>query len=181
MISSTSIKTAPLASGAGCDTRGLGHNPLGQDEGEERKSGIPAYLTLSPRIRLVTISTVRAARGVDSETVARMVDDATHPRHIRFAFNIGLKPKGSRELRFYIDALIDPAMTRRFSIQTVIEKILGTKNLFTSPEIEIAWTCASTQISRLVKAGLLKAKGDYLTRASLETFLFARWSGNNPT
>jgi hypothetical protein len=92
-----------------------------------------------------------------------------------------LKPDSySRELRFYVDALIDPALTRKFSIQTVIEKILGPKNLFTRPEIEIAWTIATSQISRLVKGGFIAIKGDYLTRASLEAFLFTRWSGNNP-
>lgn len=141
---------------------------------------IPTYLTLSPRIRLIAISTVCAAKGVDVETVARMVDDATHPRHIRFAFDTGIG-SSRRELRFYVDEILDPALIRGFTIQDAIARILGGRGFFRRSEIEIAWTTSAVHISRLVKVNLLKCEQARLLRSSLEAFLLTRWSGNNPT
>ncbi|HEV2456196.1 MAG TPA: hypothetical protein VGY98_18170 [Verrucomicrobiae bacterium] len=141
---------------------------------------IPAHLTLSPRVRLIGISTVCSARGVDAETVGQMVDDATHPRHIRFAFDTGIG-SSRRELRFYVDEILDPALTRGFTIQDAIARILGGRGFFRRSEIEIAWTTSAVHISRLIKINLLKCEQARLLRSSLEAFLLTRWSGNNPT
>jgi hypothetical protein len=168
----SAISNADALEKSSCGTRALVPNKLG--------AAILGYLTLSPRVRLVTLSTVCAARGVDVETAVRMVDDATHPRHIRFAFDTGIG-KARRELRIYVDEFLDPALTRQFTVQDAIARILGGRPSFRRSEIEIAWTTSASHIMRLVKVNLLKCERARILRPSLEAFLLARWSGNNPT
>jgi hypothetical protein len=72
-------------------------------------------------------------------------------------------------------------MTKGFTVHDVIARILGGRPSFRRSEIEIAWTVSADNISRLVKTNLLKCERARLLRPSLEAFLLARWSGNNPT
>jgi hypothetical protein len=141
---------------------------------------VPEYFKLSPRVRLVTVSTVCAMRGVDAEAVARMVDDALDLRHLRFAFNVGLG-RYARELRFYVDELTAPAMVKNFTVQDAIGRILGGRSAFCRSEMEIAWTLGTGHFTRLIRANILKSEHGRFSRVVLEAFLFSRWSGNNPT
>jgi len=139
-------------------------------------------VTISPRVKLVTLSTVRAIRGTDAETVTNMVDNMIHPQHIRFAFNVSHKSgKGVRDLRFWMVELAAPVLVRKFSVQDVIGEILGSRESFQRGELEIQWTCSATLIGKLIKERLLTLRGRLITRKSLETFLFSRFSGNCAT
>lgn len=141
--------------------------------------GILEHLSFSHRVRLITLSTVCAVRGADPETIIHMVDDGLHARHIRFAFNVGTGRR-ARELRFYVDELVSPALTRNFTVRDAIARILGGRSVFRRSELEVAWTMSAMQFSRLIKANLLKAEHGRVLRADAESFLFDRWSGNNP-
>lgn len=165
------------------DTTGRCAGPLTHNSSLPSKPVAPSggYVTFAPRVKLVTLSTVRALRGEDGENVATMVDDALNAQHIRFAFNIALKPSGyARDLRFWVTELAAPDLVKKFSIEQAIGEILGTKNLFTRPELEVQWVMSTTQICRLLKAKFLELKGSYITRSSLDAFLLARWAENNP-
>lgn len=171
---------APAPKNVACGQAASSHKPLLR--AGDRVSPSNGYVTFSPRIKLVTLSTVRAVRGTDAETAINMVDNFLHEKHIRFAFNIGLHLGGSaRDFRFFATEIVAPELVKKFTIEEAIVEILGNKDRLTRTETEIAWTASATQIGRLIKAGFLELKGNYLTRASLEAFLFARWSGNNPT
>ena len=161
-----------------CDSH-PGHNPSLPGKPVLPSGGFVAF---SPRVRLVTLSTVRAIRGVDGEKVSTMVDNMIHPQHIKFAFNISHKTgNATRALRFWTAELSAPALVQKFSIEEAIREILGTRETFPRGELEIAWTCSVTQIGKLITAKLLTLKGALVTRASLETFLWIRWAANNPT
>jgi hypothetical protein len=153
-----------------------------QDRLEHKPSlsgAMPEYLTPSQRVLLVTATTVGAARGVTAEEVGRMVDDFTHPKHIRFAFNLSIGWT-MREFRFWREELLAPAMVRNFTIQDVIARILGGRTAFRRSEWELAVQVSSKQMTRLIRLNVLKCEHGRFPRAALETFLFARWSGNNP-
>jgi hypothetical protein len=148
-----------------------GHNPSSSDS-------VPEYLRLDPRVMLVTWSTVCAARGVNSDTVANMVDNALHPRHLRFVFNVSMG-RTIRELRFWRTELIAPALVRNFTVQDAIARILGGRSSFRRSELEIAWQVSSNLLTDLIRANFLKGEHGRFLRSALEAFLFARWSGNN--
>jgi hypothetical protein len=141
---------------------------------------IPDYLTISHRVRLVTTATVCAARGVDAEAVGMMVDDVLNERHIRFAFNVSTG-RAVRELRFFIDEIKAPALTRKFTIHDVIARILGSRDVFRRGELELGWQMSSNLLSHLIRQNFLKTERGRLMRSTLQAFLFSRWSGNTPS
>lgn len=172
MLFTPSRTVAQTPEDAPCGAGSARPNGLGASE-------VLGHLAFNPRVRLVTIPTVSAIRGVSAEAVAYMVDDALHPQHLRFAFHIGLG-SAVRELRFYVDELTAPAMVRNFTAQDVVARVLGGRPSFRRAEIELAWTCSSNLLTRLIRANLLKLDRGRLLRSDLEAFLLARWSGNNP-
>lgn len=135
-------------------------------------------LEISARTVLVTLETVRIARGCDAESVLNCVGDATHPKFLRWVFNVGVKPDGDiRELRFWKDEVVGDEVTspsKWFSTSQAIAKILGARRTFPRGEIEVQWTINATTISRLVRTGELAEVNHELTRASLAAFLERR-------
>ena len=149
-------------------------------------------LEISARSALVTLETVRITRGCDAESVLNCVGDATHPKFLRWVFNVALLAEGQiRELRFWKDEVLEAAQQHRPTANgradlpvclvdkwaepmTVINKILGNRQSFPRGEIEVQWTINATTISRLVKAGELTEFNKALTRASLADFLQRR-------
>ena len=119
--------------------------------------------------------------GADRETVTQMVDSAMHPQHIRFAFNISCNPvKGARDLRFWIVEQAAPALVKKLTIEQAIGKIVGMAESYARGEIERQWVCSAGHITGLIDGGFLSLKGRNVSRASMETFLWIRWTGNNP-
>jgi hypothetical protein len=132
-------------------------------------------LEISARTVLVTLETVRIARGCDSESVRNCVGDATHPKFLRWVFNIGVKPNGDiRELRFWKEELLGAVGVRWAAEKEIIPRILGTRRTFPRGEIELQWTMNHMTISRLVRTGELAEVNHELTRASLAAFLERR-------
>jgi hypothetical protein len=130
-------------------------------------------IEVSARVKLVTISMVRAVRGCDARTVRKSVGDAMHPNFIRWAFDVAGKPARNRELRFWkdeifgdVDKWAEPAI--------VIGKILGDRKSCPRTEIEIQWTMSAISISHLVRAGEFTEVNHELTRSSLAAFLKRR-------
>jgi len=183
MTSATSIKEAPSA------TKTEATKPRGQERQDHDISGPKPrefsqsnVATFSPRVRLVPIAIARWLYGIDTQAVMARVDNAVHPQHIRWAFNIGSGRAGAtRELRFWVNEIGAPEKVKKFSIEQAVAEILGQRQSFSRGDIEIQWITCSQQISNLVSKGFFKEKDNRLTRASLETFLFTRWTGNNPT
>ncbi|MGA2788669.1 MAG: hypothetical protein ABSF60_14205 [Verrucomicrobiota bacterium] len=132
-------------------------------------------LEISARTVLVTLEAVRIARGCDAESVLNCVGDATHPKFLRWVFNVGVKPDGDiRELRFWKDELLGAVGVRWSPEKEIISKILGNRRTFPRGEIEVQWTINSTTITRLVRAGEFTEVNHELTRASLAAFLERR-------
>ena len=142
-------------------------------------------LEISARASLITLEAVRIARGCDAESVLNCVGDATHPKFLRWVFNVALLADGQiRELRFWKDEVIGQlndgahGVTRPTSKwaepAVVIGKILGERRTFPRGEIEIAWCVNATTIGRLVRIRELAEHNRQLTRASLAAFLERR-------
>ncbi len=154
-----------------------------------RQRSLP--LEISARSVLITLEAVRIARGCDAESVINCVGAATHPKFLRWVFDVSVRPQRAggilppdqtrriRELRFWKDEILadghratasdkfaDPAAT--------IALILGTRTSFQRGEIEVQWCINATTISRLVRAGELTEVNHRLTRASLAAFLERR-------
>lgn len=131
-------------------------------------------MEISARIVLVTLEAVRMERGCDAESVLNCVGDATHPKFLRWVFNVAVKPAGDiRELRFWKDEVIGD-VSKWAEPKNIIAKILGTRRTFPRGEIEVQWTVNAMTISRLVRTGELTEVNRELTRASLAAFLERR-------
>jgi hypothetical protein len=131
-------------------------------------------LTISPRCTLVTLEFVRSLRGCDAESVRASIADATHPRCLRWVFDLSLRRDGlKRELRIWKEDALGNA-SRWMGVATVIRRILGTRERFARSEIEVAWTVHPTTISRLIGAGEITEVNQRITAQSLAAFLERR-------
>ena len=137
-------------------------------------------LEVSARVALVDVGSVRIHRGCDAESVFGCVGDATHPKFLRWVFNLAVNPSGEkRELRFWKEEVYGNA-DAWMPAEDAIAKILGNRRTFPRGEIEVAWAVNATTISRLVRTGELtegpRRTGHHyeLTRASLAAFLERR-------
>lgn len=131
-------------------------------------------MQISARTTLLNLDTVRVARGCDSESVLKCVGDATHPKFLRWVFNVAINASGTkRELRFWKNEICGQ-VDKWAAPKIVISKILGTRRSYPRGEIEIQWTVNATTISRLVRAGELVEADHELTRDSLAAFLERR-------
>jgi len=178
MISNAS--TIAGASGQSpCGTSGVERNGLCPSQKAVLPTG--GYLTVSPRVRLVTSAIVKVIRGVDGEKVMAMVDNFLNPHHLRFAFNVALTPDHSvRDLRFWGVELAAPALVNKLTVHEAICEILGTRKFWPREELGIAWQISPPQIVRLIRGKCLNLEGGKVSRSCLESFLCIRWTGNNP-
>jgi hypothetical protein len=120
------------------------------------------------------LGTVRIIRGCDAESVFNCVSDATHPKFLRWVFNVAVNPAcKTRDLRFWKDELTGE-VNKWAEPESIIAKILATRRSFPRGEIEVQWAISAQTISRLVRAGELAEVNHELTRASLAAFLERR-------
>ncbi len=129
-------------------------------------------LEISARSALITLEAVRIARGCDAESVLNCVGDATHPKFLRWVFDLAIG-KEIRNLRFWKDELTGD-VEKWCEPSVTVSKILGDRQAFPRGEIEILFTTHSAPITRLVRAGELVEVNRQLTRASLAAFLERR-------
>ena len=129
---------------------------------------------VSPRIIFVTLGVVRAMRGCDAESVLNSVGDATHPKFLRWVFDVSpVTGRKARELRFWKEEIYGNA-DKWAAPQTIIPQILGARQSFPRGEIEVQWVVNATTIGRLIRAGELMEASGGITRASLAAFLERR-------
>lgn len=127
---------------------------------------------ISQRTVLVDLQSVRAAFGLDAESVLAMVDAG----ELKWVFNIALGDD-IRELRFLASEIVDAAKAPR-TLTTAVETIVGSGDTITRGELERQWVCSHVHIMRLIReqeiALLTPSK---ISRRSLRDFLTRRWCG----
>lgn len=132
-------------------------------------------LSLSARTVLVTPDTVRAALGVDADTVAAKVDCG----ELRWVWNVALG-REIAELRFWAREIISPesVTAANYSPAKVVAEILGSRSRWRGVELAQLLLVSRPTIMRLVNAGELKGEivngAIHVWRAPLEKFLLAR-------
>lgn len=147
--------------------------------------GVPVIpiirLPLSPRVPLVKLDTVVAARGEYPYTIHAHVEAGT----LRWVFNLATRPGStSRDLRFWsreISAFAagqfaEHAALRRAGIEEVLDAILGCREEFHTGE-----TCLLLGVRRptlkLLRKELGRSSGELFRRDVLEQFLKRRLVG----
>jgi hypothetical protein len=132
-------------------------------------------LSISQRTVLVTVDMVRAALGVDADSVTAKVDAG----ELRWVWDVSSGTGSVRELRFWTKEIIAPEFTRAQTLPQVVAELIGKDRArWRGTEIEHLLMVSRPQIFRLREAGDLC--GDivgrtlYVTRAVLEKFLIKR-------
>lgn len=140
-------------------------------------------MPVSARTVLVTVETVRAALGVDTETVWSWIDDGT----IRWAWDISATPSGdqaNRELRIWLRDVLRLADSPATGLHDqdlpqAIRAIIGhDRERVSAHELTRTLCCSRMHVHRLVDAGLLDGpmvgRVQFVTRPSLVRFLTNR-------
>lgn len=132
-------------------------------------------LSISQRTVLVTCDMVRAALGVDADTVTAKVDAG----ELRWVWNVSTGAGAVRELRFWAKEIIEPATVARLSVFSALNLILGTERTrWRGVEIQHLLLVSRPQIFRLHKEGDLPGEivsGTlWVARAALKRFLTSR-------
>lgn len=78
-------------------------------------------LSISQRTVLVTVDMVRAARGVDADTITGLVDAG----ELRWVWDVGIGRRELRELRFWAREIIAPEFCRELTAEQAIAGVLG--------------------------------------------------------
>jgi len=137
----------------------------------------PLQLSLSPRISLVKLDTVIAARGEYAQMISAHVDRGT----LRWVFNVAANPSGIRDLRFWTrevaafasGRLAEHVALRHLPVDAVIDEILGGVQQFHSGDV-----CLLLGIRRptllALRDELLTAGRQYFQRRALAAFLKRR-------
>jgi hypothetical protein len=121
---------------------------------------------------LVDIQFLRASRGVETERILYLVDNGD----LLWVFDVS-SGNVNRDLRFWSREATAPEKCYRFSLQQVVDLILGQKKNFRSAEIERQWILSAQTMMRLRRAGEFRGGKGILTRDSLADFLRRRWIG----
>jgi hypothetical protein len=147
----------------------------GPTEQAKLANSAKVILPISPRIVLLPLGVIRVTRGNDAESILNCVGDATHPKFLRWVFNVAVNLTRTRNLRFWKDEVLgDPSVDKWGEPKVVISRILGTRQTFPRAEIEVQWTISAQTILLLVRAGELEEVNHKLTHASLAAFLERR-------
>ena len=135
-------------------------------------------LPLSPRVPLVKLDTVIAARGEQPHAIQEHVDKGT----LRWVFNLAAKTGGGqRDLRFWnrevsvfaAGQFAEHAALRHAGADEVIREILGQHKEFRSGEICLLLGICRMSLRRL-RGELGRASGIRVQRGPLEHFLKRR-------
>lgn len=135
--------------------------------------------SISQRTVLVTVDMVRAALGVDADSIAARIDAG----EIRWVWDVSGGTRTVRELRFWTKEIITPDFTRSLSPARAISEVLGSsKPTWRGSEIAHLLLVHKSTISRLHEVGELPGEivsGTlYVPRAGLEQFLVRRLQNN---
>ena len=128
-------------------------------------------LRLSARTVLVDLATVRAARGVDAESVLAAVDAG----ELRGVFDVSASADGGiRELRFWMRGVIAPETVAGLGTEAIIQLVLGDRATYRRGELEVQWVMSHVTVMRLIRSGEFKLHGREVTTESLRKFLRSR-------
>lgn len=139
-------------------------------------------LSLSQRTVLVTMETVRAALGLDAETITQRVDSG----ELRWVFDVSAvtaacaERNGRRELRFWSKEIVAPEFCRGVTPDQAADQIVGvaTREWLRSGEVAHLLLVSDPHVGRLWQRGFLSGeitgRSLKLRRASLITWLQSR-------
>lgn len=141
-------------------------------------SQIPLAFTLSQRTVLVPVETVRAALGVDAETIYARIETG----EIMWAWDIAVhtgRVNGVREIRIWARDFVAPGTTQSLDSAAVVNAVIGTeRDRLRAVEVAQLFIASRPHIDRLVTAGALcgplVGHTQWITRESLERFLHSR-------
>ena len=135
----------------------------------------PLPIEVSARTVLVGMEFARAKFGVDDDSVLAMVDNAVHPKHLRFVFDLSCGEGRIRELRFWAREIERPESCARLNIEMAINQILGSRAFFRRGDLVVQWIVTRPHVSKLIHSDELAETGNRFMRATLQKFLRSRW------
>ncbi len=143
-------------------------------------------LSISQRTVLVTTDMVRAALGIDADSVSAKIEAG----ELRWVFDVssqravGANDKTIRELRFWATEIMAPALVANLSLAAALKQILGSERArWRGTEVQHLLLVSRPTVKKLHDDGELP--GDLVSgsfvfkRAALEKFLRSRWQGIN--
>lgn len=137
----------------------------------------PLQLAISPLTTLVDLGTVRAAWGLDADTVRQRVDDG----QLRWVFDIGPQPAtegsvpGKRELRFWIREIVSPRQTEALNLEQALLSLLGASPAIRRGELERQWVVSHVTVHRWIRQReIYTYSSGLISRQSLADFLRRR-------
>ena len=140
-------------------------------------SPVAYSLPLSPRVPLVKLDTVIAARGENSQRIEKYVDQG----RLCWVFNVSVKQQGIRDLRFWIREVAAFAAAQRdelaaihaADVRSVMHEILGDRQEFQPGDICLLLGIRRPTLMQL-RAELHATRQPCFPRAGLEQFLKRR-------
>jgi len=140
-------------------------------------SPVAYRLPLSPRVPLVKLDTVIAARGENSQIIEKHVDRG----RLCWVFNVSVKPKGIRDLRFWTREVSAFAAAQRdelaaihaADVRSVLNEILGDREEYQPGDICLLLGIRRPTLRQL-RRELLATRQSCFSRAGLEQFLKRR-------
>lgn len=149
--------------------------PLAPDQPRVLADNI--QLLLSPRVPLVKMDTVIAARGEFAEAIKKHVDRG----HLRWVFNVATKPRSIRDLRFWNREVSAFTATQRGELAAlrstdpaaVVNEILGDKQQFGPGEVCLLLNIRRPSLMKL-RPELMGGRRQIVPRRGLERFLKRR-------
>lgn len=156
---------------------------------------MPLALPIAAAVRLVSVETARAVRGLTAEAIFMQVEDHSSPLYLpAFDMNIKRPANGKRvyrrELRIWTGALREPARPHAALDQIIADCLLtdveglanATYHLHNSL-LELAWCLSNETLLRMITDGLLLGKrvgrNWRVNRLSAANFLRARLVADN--
>jgi hypothetical protein len=146
-----------------------------------RQRALP--FSVSQRTVLVDVNGVRAARGVDADTVFASVEDALRDDHLRFVFDVATgapisDPARIRELRFWAREIIAPETCRGIGLEEALLFIVPAGRVwFQSGELcqlllisRATLKCLGAELRGEIVDGSLRVR-----RTDLIKFFHRRW------
>jgi len=135
-------------------------------------------LPVHQRTVLVTVDTVRAARGVDADTILGQVDAG----ELRWAWDVSAGKGEVRELRLWAREIIAPEACAKLTAAAVVSSVIGSdKARWRGTELAQLLLVSRPHIKALADAkelpGQIAAGTLWVARAALEKFLTTRLQG----
>lgn len=138
---------------------------------------VPLQLLLSPRVPLVGMDTVVAARGESVHIIEKYVEQG----HLMWAFDVAVKQGHKRDLRFW-NKEVSPFAARRseelavlhkMDVDAVVKDILGDRPTYTPGELCLLLRISRPTLMRLRPELSPHGEQTYL-RANIVAFLKRR-------